>query len=111
MPWLRVGIALGGGGAAAPGLTRPGPARRPPFGPRTRGAAALAIAPISLALVAGLAAPLAYSIDTAATAHGGAVPTAGPTVTSASGGGFPGGSGFPSGSARAGRGELPGGQA
>jgi len=99
MPWLRVVIALAG--AAAAGLILANRTRR----------AAFAIAPISLALVAGLAGPLAYSIDTAATAHGGSIPTAGPTVTSASGGGFPGGSGFPSESARAGRGELPGGQA
>ena len=108
MPWLRVVIALAG--AAAAGLILASPGRRPPFGTRTRGAAVLAIAPISLALVAGLAGPLAYSIDTAATAHGGSIPTAGPTVTSASGapGGFPsgsgsaGGSGFPGGSGRPG---------
>ena len=90
MPWLRVVIALAG--AAAAGLEfLASPGRRPPFGTRTRGAAVLAIAPISLALVAGLAGPLAYSIDTAATAHGGSIPTAGLTVTSASGapGGFP----------------------
>ena len=85
MPWLRVVIALAG--AAAAGLILASRTRR----------AAFAIAPISLALVAGLAGPLAYSIDTAATAHGGSIPTAGPTVTSASGG-FPGGSGSPGGS-------------
>ena len=85
MPWLRVVIALAG--AAGAGLILASRTRR----------AAFAIAPISLALVAGLAGPLAYSIDTAATAHGGSIPTAGPTVTSASGG-FPGGSGSPGGS-------------
>ncbi len=90
MPWLRVVIALAG--AAGAGLILASRTRR----------AAFAIAPISLALVAGLAGPLAYSIDTAATAHGGSIPTAGPTVTSASGG-FPGGSGSPGGSG------LPGG--
>jgi 4-amino-4-deoxy-L-arabinose transferase-like glycosyltransferase len=100
MPWLRVVIALAG--AAAAGLI---------LASRTRGLAA--IVPISLALVAGLAAPLAYSIDTAATAHSGSIPTAGPTVTSASGGfpggsGSPGGSGFPSGSGFPG-GSRPGG--
>jgi 4-amino-4-deoxy-L-arabinose transferase-like glycosyltransferase len=95
MPWLRVVIALAG--AAAAGLILASHTRR----------AAFAIAPISLALVAGLAGPLAYSIDTAATAHSGSIPTAGPAATSASGGlpggsgspgrsGFPGGSGFPS---------------
>ena len=55
----------------------------------SRGRTALAIAPLSLALIAGLGGPLAYSIDTAATAHGGSIPTAGPTVTGSSGG--PGG--------------------
>ena len=43
-----------------------------------------------LALVAGLAGPLAYSLDTAATAHTGALPSAGPSVTSSGG---PGGGG------------------
>ncbi len=89
MPWLRVVIGLAG--AAAAGLILASRTRR----------AAFAIAPISLALVAGLAGPLAYSIDTAATAHGGSIPTAGPTVASASGGpggGFPSGSGAASGS-------------
>jgi hypothetical protein len=41
---------------------------------------------LSLALVAGLAGPLAYSIETAATAHSGSSPSAGPAVASARGG-------------------------
>jgi 4-amino-4-deoxy-L-arabinose transferase-like glycosyltransferase len=111
MPWLRVVIALAG--AAAAGLILASTGRRPPFGTRTRGAAALAIAPVSLALLAGLAGPLAYSIDTAATAHGGSIPTAGPTVTGTTSG--PGGAGgfsggLPSGSARSGSGELAAGE-
>ena len=54
--------------------------------------AALAILP--LALVAGLGGPLAYSLDTAATAHTGALPSAGPAVASSGGpGGVPGGFG------------------
>jgi 4-amino-4-deoxy-L-arabinose transferase-like glycosyltransferase len=48
----------------------------------------LSVAP--LALVAGLAGPLAYSLDTAATSHTGALPTAGPSVSSFGG---PGGAG------------------
>ena len=40
----------------------------------------LSVAP--LALVASLAGPLAYSLDTAATVHTGALPTAGPSVAS-----------------------------
>jgi 4-amino-4-deoxy-L-arabinose transferase-like glycosyltransferase len=108
MPWLRVVIAVAG--AAAAGLILANPSRR--------NAAAFAIAPISLALLAGLAGPLAYSIDTAATAHGGSIPTAGPSVTGSSGGpggagGFPGGTtssrgGFPGGSSRPGTGSQPG---
>jgi 4-amino-4-deoxy-L-arabinose transferase-like glycosyltransferase len=101
MPWLRVVIAVAG--AAAAGLILAG-------GARTRGTAAFAIAPISLALIAGLAGPLAYSIDTAATPHSGSIPTAGPTATGGAGGGFPGGSGLPSGSVRPGSGELAAGQ-
>ena len=51
----------------------------------SRGRIALLALPIPLALVAALGAPLAYSINTAATAHSGAIPSAGPAVTSAGG--------------------------
>ncbi len=93
-PWLKVAIGVAAAAAAATILA--GPAVR---ATTSRGRTALAIAPLSLALVAGLGGPLAYSIDTAATAHSGSIPTAGPTVTGSSGG--PGGvggtasSGFP----------------
>ena len=53
---------------------------------------ALVAAPVSLALVAALAGPAAYSLDTAATPHTGALPTAGPAVTALGG---PGGFGGP----------------
>jgi 4-amino-4-deoxy-L-arabinose transferase-like glycosyltransferase len=79
-PWLRVAIALAAAAAAA--MVLAGPAVR---ATTSRGRTALAIAPLSLALIAGLGGPLAYSIDTAATAHGGSIPTAGPTVTGSSG--------------------------
>jgi 4-amino-4-deoxy-L-arabinose transferase-like glycosyltransferase len=49
---------------------------------------------VALALVAALAGPTAYSLQTVSTAHTGAIPTAGPAVTGASfgrGGVFPGG--------------------
>src|SRR5262249_43281295 len=62
-----------------------------------RGRTVLAAAPVTLALVAALAGPAAYSIDTAAAAHTGALPSAGPAVSGAFGGG-PGG-GFPGGAA------------
>ena len=115
MPWLRVVIALAGAGAAGLILASPGRRRPGPWGAAStwgttgswrsagRGASALAIAPVSLALIAGLAGPLAYSLDTAATAHGGSIPTAGPTVAGASGG--PGGAGGAGGSG----GGFPGG--
>jgi 4-amino-4-deoxy-L-arabinose transferase-like glycosyltransferase len=93
-PWLRVAIALAAAAGAA--MILAGPAVR---ATTSRGRTALAIAPLSLALIAGLGGPLAYSIDTAATAHGGSIPTAGPTVTGSSGGpgtaGGTAGSGFP----------------
>jgi len=102
LPWLRTVVALCGLAAAAAVLALPAMARLAATG---RGRAALAAVPVTLALTAALAGPAAYSIDTAATAHTGALPTAGPAVTGAFGGG-PGGGGFPGG---AGPGRLPGG--
>jgi 4-amino-4-deoxy-L-arabinose transferase-like glycosyltransferase len=90
-PWLRVVIIVAAVGAACLILAVPPLRARTAFG-RT----VLAAAPVSLALIAGLAGPLAYSIDTAATPHFGASPSAGPAVTSASAG-------------HAGRGALEGG--
>jgi 4-amino-4-deoxy-L-arabinose transferase-like glycosyltransferase len=88
LPWLRVVVLLAGLAAAAMLLARPWLARVAATG---RGRIALAAAPVTLALVAGLAGPLAYSLDTVATAHTGALPSAGPTVASSFGG--PGGGG------------------
>jgi 4-amino-4-deoxy-L-arabinose transferase-like glycosyltransferase len=99
LSWLRIVIAVAA--AAAAGLILAGPALR---AATARGAQALAVAGVSLALVAGLAGPLAYSIDTAATSHGGSIPTAGPAVAGSSGG--TGGAGGPTG--RSGRGGFPG---
>jgi 4-amino-4-deoxy-L-arabinose transferase-like glycosyltransferase len=103
LPWLRTVVVLCGLAAAAAVLALPAMARLAATG---RGRAALAAVPVTLALTAALAGPAAYSIDTAATAHTGALPTAGPAVTGAFGGG-PGGGGFPGGGP--GRGRLPGG--
>jgi 4-amino-4-deoxy-L-arabinose transferase-like glycosyltransferase len=110
LPWLRAVVVLGGLLAAAAVLAGPALARLAATG---RGRMVLAAAPIPLALVTALAGPAAYSIDTAATGHTGALPSAGPAVAGAfggGGGGFPGGaSGTPSrgtGSARA-RGGFP----
>jgi 4-amino-4-deoxy-L-arabinose transferase-like glycosyltransferase len=111
LPWLRVLIVVAAVGAI--GLILAGPALR---AGTARGRTALAAAAGSLAVVAGLAGPLAYSLDTAATAHTGSIPSAGPTVTgsfgSPGGGQSPGGGAFRArtgGSGQPGSGELPGG--
>ena len=103
-PWLRVVIVVAAAGAA--GLILAGPLARPAT---ARGRVALAAVAGSLAVVAGLAGPLAYSLDTAATAHSGSIPSAGPTVASSFGG--PGGSSFPGGGKLPSGGEFPGGGA
>ena len=83
-PWLRVAVLVGGLAAAAALLMADKLARR----------AALALAGVGL--VASLAAPAAYSLQTASTAHSGSLPSAGPSVAARGGfgGGFtPGGAG------------------
>jgi hypothetical protein len=101
LPWLRTVVLLSGLLAAAAVLAMPATARLAATG---WGRAALAAVPVTLALTAALAGPAAYSITTAATAHTGALPAAGPAVAGAFGGG-PGGQG----GAGPGRGQLPGG--
>ena len=76
LPWLRVVVVACGLAAAAvivAGHWAGGPAR------------AVLGAVLPLTLLAGLAGPLAYSLDTAGTAHTGALPSAGPAVTSSGG--------------------------
>jgi 4-amino-4-deoxy-L-arabinose transferase-like glycosyltransferase len=111
LPWLRVLIFVAAVGAA--GLILAGPALQ---AGTARGRTALAAAAGSLAVVAGLAGPLAYSLDTAATTHTGSIPSAGPTVASSfgspGGGQSLGGGAFRArtgGSGQPGSGELPGG--
>jgi 4-amino-4-deoxy-L-arabinose transferase-like glycosyltransferase len=128
-PWLRVAIVAAALGSAA-AICVP---RRPPvvLGGAGRGRMFLAAVPVLLAMAAGLGGPLAYSIDTAATAHAGALPSAGPAVAAgfgpggfgnrfrgAAGGRFPGGAGTGGGAAGlggfaaggpAGGGQFPGG--
>jgi hypothetical protein len=103
-PWIKVVIGVASAAAAA--MILAGPAVR---AATARVRTALAIAPLSLALTAGLGGPLAYSIDTAATTHGGSIPTAGPTVAGSFGG--PGGAAGTARSGFAGRGgaAAPGG--
>jgi 4-amino-4-deoxy-L-arabinose transferase-like glycosyltransferase len=103
-PWLKVVIGVAAAAAAA--MILAGPAVR---AATAQGRTALAIAPLSLALIAGLGGPLAYSVDTAAMTHGGSIPTAGPTVAGSFGG--PGGAAGTARSGFAGRGgaAAPGG--
>ncbi len=81
MPWLAVAVLVAGLGSAALLV----------FGPRWRGKAALALGVVGVC--AALGGPTAYALDTAATAHSGAIPSAGPS----SGNGFGGGPGGPGG--------------
>ena len=78
---LAAVAALGGAGRGrgrrGPGAGRPG-AGPADAGSRRRARLALAAAPLGLALVAGLAGPAAYALDTVGTAQTGAIPSAGP---------------------------------
>ena len=99
MPWLRWVVVVAGAAAAVlilAGHRLAGAVRS------RRGRLALAGLPIGLALVAGLAGPTAYALDTVNSAHTGAIVSAGPQ----SAGGGPGGGGFPGG-----KGGVPGAQA
>jgi hypothetical protein len=95
LPWLRWVIVIAG--VLAAGLLVAAP-RLAVLVRSRRARTALVLAPVGLALVAGLAGPAAYSVDTINTAHSGAIPTAGPQTT-----GFGGGTG------RAGAGAAGGG--
>jgi 4-amino-4-deoxy-L-arabinose transferase-like glycosyltransferase len=105
LPWLRVVIIIVGVAAAAMVLAR----RVLPSAGWTR--TVLAAAPVPLALIVGLSAPLAYSVDTAGTTESGSIPSAGPAVANSSGG--PGGPGGPGGATASGAdspgGDFPGG--
>ena len=106
LPWLRGVVVVTGALAAALVLAAPAPARRGgpvPLPGRARGGA-LAVLAVPLALISALAGPAAYSIATAATAHTGALPAAGPAVASFGGPGGGGQGGTGPGGAR-----IPGG--
>jgi len=94
LPWLRWVVVVAGVLGAAAVLAGP----RLPSSLRCR--RALLVMPVGLAMVAGLAGPAAYALDTVNSAHTGAIPSAGPATA-----GFLGG---PGGAGRAGR---PGGAA
>jgi 4-amino-4-deoxy-L-arabinose transferase-like glycosyltransferase len=102
LPWLRWVIVLAGVAAAV--LVLAGP-RLAAAARSRRARLALAAAPLGLALVAGLAGPAAYTLDTVGSAHAGAIPSAGPQAAGFSGpGGGPGGQGGFPGTGRSGRG-------
>jgi 4-amino-4-deoxy-L-arabinose transferase-like glycosyltransferase len=117
-PWLRIVIALAAAGAAALILSGPTAAGRRTGDPGSaeltppgRSRRFLTAGAVSLAAIAGLAGPLAYSSSTASTAYTGAIPVAGPAVAGRPGGigafGGAGGArqgGFP----RSGEGRFPG---
>jgi 4-amino-4-deoxy-L-arabinose transferase-like glycosyltransferase len=86
LPWLRWAVLIAGvlgaaGVLAAGSLASRGSFRR------------LILATVALAMVAGLGGPTAYALDTVATAHTGAIPSAGPETVGFGGGpgGFGGG--------------------
>jgi 4-amino-4-deoxy-L-arabinose transferase-like glycosyltransferase len=89
LPWLRWVVLVAGVAAAGLVLAGPALARVAALPGSRRARLALAAAPLGLALVAGLAGPAAYALDTVGTAHTGAIPSAGPA--SAGFGGGPGG--------------------
>jgi 4-amino-4-deoxy-L-arabinose transferase-like glycosyltransferase len=113
LPWLRwviviVGVAAAGSVLAGSYLSRSeGPlgsagssgslgSSRSPGSRRAR--RALVLVPVGLAMVAGLAGPTAYALDTVNSAHTGAIVSAGPQAEGF-GGGPGGGGGFPGGRA------------
>jgi 4-amino-4-deoxy-L-arabinose transferase-like glycosyltransferase len=108
LPWLRWVIVIAGVAAAAAVFAAPYLVRSAgssgSLGSR-RGRRALVLVPVGLAMVAGLAGPAAYALDTVNSAHTGAIPSAGPQTD-----GFGGGGGFPGGRAgQFGRGAGTGG--
>ena len=78
LPWLRWVVLVAGVAAAGLVLAGPALARLAAVPGSRRARLALAAAPLGLALVAGLAGPAAYALDTVGTAHTGAIPSAGP---------------------------------
>jgi len=105
LPWLRWVVLVAGVAAAGLVLASPALARLAAMAGSRRARLALAAAPLGLALVAGLAGPAAYALDTVGTAQTGAIPSAGPQVAGFGGpGGGPGGQGGSPGAGQPGRG-------
>jgi hypothetical protein len=96
LPWLRWVIVIAGVAGAAVVLAG-SRGSGGSWGRSRRGRLALVVAPLGLAMVAGLAGPAAYALDTVNSTHTGAIPSAGPQTGGFGGG--PGGGGFPGGRA------------
>jgi hypothetical protein len=93
LPWLRWMVIVAG--LAGAGLLLAGP-QLASLARSRRSRLALAVAPLALALVAGLAGPAAYALDTVSTTYTGSIPSAGPQsggLGGGPGGGGPGGAG------------------
>ncbi|MGH3226052.1 MAG: glycosyl transferase, partial [Streptosporangiaceae bacterium] len=104
LPWLRWVVLAAGVAAAAAVLAGPWLAR---LVRSRRWRLAVVLLPVGLAMVAGLAGPAAYALDTVNTTHTGSIPSAGPQTDTFGGpgggtggrfGGRPGG-GFAGGAA------------
>jgi 4-amino-4-deoxy-L-arabinose transferase-like glycosyltransferase len=87
VPWLRWTVFAAGAASALVLLAGPSARRSTPApaAPRRSVRRRVAIA-AAIAVLTGLAGPAAYALDTAATAHTGSLPTAGPTVSGGMGG-------------------------
>ena len=104
LPWLRFVVLVAGVACAVAVLASPWLAGLARTRGWRRGLLALALVPAGLAMVAGLAGPAAYALETIGSAHTGALPSAGPQAVGFGGpggfGGRPGGfagRGFPGG--------------
>ncbi len=98
LPWLRWVIVIAGVAGAAAVLAGPHLAgTRGAAGSRRRRLALVGV-PLGLAMVAGLAGPTAYALDTVNSTYTGAIVSAGP-VSTGFGGRLGGGGGFPGGRA------------
>ncbi|MFE4229417.1 ArnT family glycosyltransferase [Arthrobacter sp. NPDC056886] len=89
LPWLRWVALLGSLAAAALVLAAAAPGIKWVKGPGTKVPGIMARTTATLAVVAALAGPLAYSLSTASTAHSGSIVSAGPAVSGRGGAGLP----------------------